>query len=252
MTGVRSAGHARVPELRAPVRGRDAAATLRDALAAQRDRAAELRDLRAAADRRGGARGRALDAADRAAAARDRLAAAADRDQAAADRRAAAAELALESIDPVTGALGRRRGLAALERELERAAREREPLVLAFIDVDGLKAVNDTHGHLAGDGILHAVADAISRRLRSYDVIVRFGGDEFVCSLAGQDLGSVAARFDAVCAGLLESAGVTISVGVAARRPEDTLDMLIHRADAAMLALRRADGAGRESREPVA
>ena len=70
-----------------------------------------------------------------------------------------------------------------LEREINRARHGNGHLVLAYIDVDGLKQVNDSHGHGAGDALLRDVAGAIQKHLRSYDTLVRVGGDEFVCAL---------------------------------------------------------------------
>ena len=132
------------------------------------------------------------------AAAHDRELAAEDRAQAAHDRSVAAAELAAEGIDDLTGAMLRRVGLGAIQREMDRTKRSGEALVVAYIDVDGLKAVNDTAGHMAGDALLSSVADSISHDLRSYDVICRFGGDEFLCSLTGQDAGGARERFQQI------------------------------------------------------
>ena len=60
--------------------------------------------------------------------------------------------------------------------------------MVAFIDVDGLKAVNDRRGHADGDELLRGVVQCVKRNLRPYDFIMRFGGDEFVCVLCGQNL----------------------------------------------------------------
>jgi len=62
-----------------------------------------------------------------------------------------------------------------LEREIARARRDEQPLVLAFVDVDGLKAINDARGHAGGDRMLLAVANAFRVRLRSHDLIIRYG-----------------------------------------------------------------------------
>jgi diguanylate cyclase (GGDEF)-like protein len=195
--------------------------------------------LRVAGDRRRAAASRARAATQREAAARDRERAARDRRQAALDRDAAAAELALEGVDHLTGALRRRVGLGAIQREMDRTLRSSERLVVAFVDVDGLKEVNDTHGHTRGDELLRTVARAILRYLRSYDVIVRFGGDEFVCSLSGLDVAGASQRFEQIAAHLADAAnGATFSVGLAERLPEDGLDELIHRADTEMLRAR--------------
>ena len=67
--------------------------------------------------------------------------------------------------------------------------------MVAFIDVDGLKAVNDERGHADGDELLRGVVQCVKRNLRPYDFIVRFGGDEFVCVLCGQNLSGLHERF---------------------------------------------------------
>ena len=88
----------------------------------------------------------------------------------------------LSTTDELTGVLRRAAGLAALERELQRARRfESDQVVVAFIDVNGLKQVNDQLGHAAGDRLIRRVAESLRRRLRAYDLVVRWGGDEFLC-----------------------------------------------------------------------
>jgi len=104
----------------------------------------------------------------------------------------------------------------------------------------GLKLVNDTEGHGAGDDLLRAVAGAISAQLRRYDLVARYGGDEFVCSLTGLDEAGARARFDQIAERL--PAGVdrpALTVGFAERRDEEGLADLIQRADIAMLEARR-------------
>ena len=177
-------------------------------------------------------------AAQRVAAAHNRAAAAADRKAAAEDRALAAAELAMEGFDHLTGTLQRKVGLAAVQREMDRSRRGDKPLVLAFVDVDGLKRTNDEQGHAAGDQLLRHVASSIQRTLRSYDVVARFGGDEFVCALIG-DIASVRARFEQIALTLSRATnGSTITVGFAEMRSGDSLESLLARADEAMLAQR--------------
>jgi diguanylate cyclase (GGDEF)-like protein len=244
---------------------RDAAADARDRVARERDELIaqlEVRDereagpggsdtpgervvaiellLRAARDRE-----RAVVLRDRLrtlreAAARDREQAAKDRSRAALDRRAAAAELAQQGLDHLTGSLRRRAGLAAIQRELDRTIRSGEPLVLAFVDIDGLRAINNSQGHQAGDDLLRTVVHCIRRDLRSYDLVVRYGGDEFVCSMSGQTGLEVRNRFQGIADALgTSSPGASFTVGIAEREPDDTLDDLIRRADEAMIAARR-------------
>ncbi len=123
----------------------------------------------------------------------------------------------------------------ALSHEIDRARRSDGRFVLAFVDVDRLKLVNDRDGHAAGDRILQSVVRAIRGRLRSFDPIVRYGGDEFVCGLTGTDLAEAERRFEAIALTLEAEAEIGISVGFAALAAGDTADQLTERADAAML-----------------
>lgn len=111
--------------------------------------------------------------------------------------------------------------------------------MVTFIDVDGLKQVNDTKGHLAGDALLVAVANTLQTCLRSYDLIMRFGGDEFVCALPNADIKKVRQRFAEV-SNVLATGPVTgsIAVGFAELGEDDSAEDLIRRADADLLAQR--------------
>ena len=88
--------------------------------------------------------------------------------------------------DPLTGVLNRRGFTEAAGRELARARRYERPFALAFVDVRGLKAVNDTQGHLAGDKLLKEVATLLTDSARADDVVGRIGGDELALLLAEQ------------------------------------------------------------------
>ena len=145
------------------------------------------------------------------------------------------------STDELTGVLRRGAGLAALEREVDRARRAGGSLVIAFLDVDGLKRVNDEFGHAAGDQLLVDVATVLRTRLRSYDVVMRWGGDEFVCALYGAEPDGAMRRLEAVAAGIAEvTGGRTVSWGLVALEATETAEVLIGRADAALYERRRA------------
>lgn len=221
--------------------GSDDNARLRDLTAETRDRAAEQRDLAAERlDRELDLPDSSLQAAQEYAAA-VRARAAADRAHAASDREQAEAELRQAQLDHLTGAFGRELGMVALEREINRARHGDGRLVLAFVDVDGLKQVNDLKGHAAGDALLRDVVGAIQEHLRSYDPIVRVGGDEFVCALAGSRLGEARIRFEQIRATIEQrQASASISVGFAALRPRDTLEQLIERGDTALYEAKQA------------
>jgi diguanylate cyclase (GGDEF)-like protein len=170
----------------------------------------------------------------------ERRLAALDREAAAEDRRIAHRELADEGTDALTGVLRRGVGLAAIRREIARTKREGTPLVLTFIDIVGLKRINDTRGHAAGDRVLREVADCLGGDLRSYDIVTRVGGDEFVCALPGESLKNARRRYEQIAAALTAlSGGAQITVGLASYRDGDSLESLIDRADREMLATRR-------------
>jgi diguanylate cyclase (GGDEF)-like protein len=122
-----------------------------------------------------------------------------------------------------------------LNQEIDRARRADGRLVVAFVDVDGLKDLNDRDGHAAGDRVLKAVVITIRTRLRSFDPITRYGGDEFVCGLGGTDLEEAERRFESIGATIQADVGVGISVGLVALAAGDTADELTDRADVAML-----------------
>jgi diguanylate cyclase (GGDEF)-like protein len=134
-------------------------------------------------------------------------------------------------VDELTGAHRRTAGLFELEREVLRARRTEQPFTLAFIDVDGLKAVNDLHGHAAGDQLLALVADTVRNHIRPYDLFVRYGGDEFLCGLLGLDIAEVMARFELVNVELNVSGGVSVTTGFAVLHTDEPLGDLIRHAD---------------------
>ncbi len=234
----------------------------RDQAAARRDRGAEARDALARLhDQQSGSdaspadmlmraeRDRARAAADRVKAASDRARAAADREEAARERAEAIRhrieseeDLRRATTDELTGARTRTFGLEEVARELERAHRTGVTLLLAFVDVDGLKEVNDTQGHLAGDALLRLVGETIRANVRPYDLIVRYGGDELVCAMPNLSALEARSRFLKIAAALAAvSPEHSITFGLAAAEPAERLQELLARADTDLLAARRAD-----------
>lgn len=133
-----------------------------------------------------------------------------------------------------------------------RAKRTEEPLVLAFVDVDHLKAVNDSDGHAAGDQLLLQVATALRGHLREYDLLVRYGGDEFLCVISGVDSPAAAQRLalanDDLAAG---HRPWSITFGLAEMKMSETPEELVARADAALYQERAHDPRRqRESGDP--
>jgi diguanylate cyclase (GGDEF)-like protein len=141
--------------------------------------------------------------------------------------------------DPLTGLYNRLRIDQAVADEITRAARYRQPLALVLIDVDHFKAINDAHGHQAGDKTLVRLAEAMRALVRRSDLIARWGGEEFLLLMPGAD-GEMARRaaekLRMAIEGLeLEDVGrVTCSFGVTQFSDDDTADELVSRADQAL------------------
>ncbi len=224
---------------------RDLRAAERDARAAERDGRARVRDETAQARPEGQGwtnhemtAARVLARRDRYAAARDRFHAKSDRAAARLDRVVSAIERVESSIDGLTGAYRREAGMMELEHEITRARRTGDTFVLAFVDVNNLKARNDTHGHLAGDQLLRKIADTLRANVRSYDLVVRYGGDEFVCGFPALDVRDAAERFARINGDLAATEEASVAFGLAELETDDSLADLITRADSVMYATR--------------
>jgi diguanylate cyclase len=134
------------------------------------------------------------------------------------------------AFDELTGVLRRAAGIAAVDREVARARRQGEPLSVAFIDLDGLKASNHRGGHSAGDRLLRDLSETLRDGLRGQDLVFRYGGDEFVCLLpdTSEDDGRTKlAQIHQVAA----ARGIEFCFGVAELRSSDDVVSLLGRAD---------------------
>jgi diguanylate cyclase (GGDEF)-like protein len=150
-------------------------------------------------------------------------------------------------VDPLLDILNRRGFVRELARALAYLTRYGGAAVLMFVDLDGFKAVNDAHGHAAGDALLRAVARELSADVRASDVVARLGGDEFGVFLWNVDEAEAEAKARAVEA-LIESPRVphgaaTLSVGASAGiapvSPGLSAEAVIDAADRAMYARKR-------------
>jgi diguanylate cyclase (GGDEF)-like protein len=219
------------------VEAREQAANERDLLAAARDRAAAERDVIA------NKRDRIAMRREKRAKARPAVGVMTVADSAndgELERARLEAELQRAHLDALTGAFRREVGRLALRNEIERARRADGKFVIAFIDVDGLKGVNDREGHAAGDRVLRMLGATIRANLRSYDPVVRYGGDEFVCGIASVDPAEVQHRIAVIDQSLRHATGVGITAGLATLTSNESLDELTARADEALLAAKRS------------
>lgn len=147
------------------------------------------------------------------------------------------ANFQLAITDPLTGLYNRRFMSDLLGRLIARSERSGGPLAVIMLDVDGLKQVNDSQGHAAGDALLRAAGDAIREGLRAEDIGVRAGGDEFIAVLA--EAGEAEARLVAerIRISFEQRSGHTatgLSSGIAVWAPGTTVDALLGAADASL------------------
>jgi diguanylate cyclase (GGDEF)-like protein len=147
--------------------------------------------------------------------------------------------------DELTGMMNYRRLMESLEHHIERAVRrghERSPLCLIMSDLDFFKKINDTYGHMVGDLVLRHLARRIKSATRDFDMIGRFGGEEFVVIMADTDLELAKVIAERIRLGVMKTPfhikkfniHITISLGVAMLKPGESRESLLERADAAM------------------
>ncbi|AHL31421.1 diguanylate cyclase [Pseudomonas brassicacearum] len=153
-------------------------------------------------------------------------------------------------IDPLTGLPNRAAWSERLEHEVTQWQEHGNSLLLAMLDLDHFKRINDNYGHLAGDRVLKLIASVLRRRLRGGDFIARFGGEEFVLLVPNTPLAAGVKLAEALRAAIEvcpfhfkgEPVTVTVSIGMTAFKAGERSDLVIKRADQALY---RAKNAGR-------
>ena len=153
--------------------------------------------------------------------------------------------LVLAITDPLTGAFNRRHMDGRLTEAIQIARRSGRPVSALMIDIDHFKRVNDERGHEAGDAVLRGLVALVTERSRQIDLMFRMGGEEFVLLLPATgeaEAARLAEELRASIAGapLLGGRPVTVSIGVAELRADDTRDSWIKRADDALYAAKKA------------
>ena len=142
-------------------------------------------------------------------------------------------------LDALTGLANRR----ALGATLELALDSNDGCCVALLDIDHFKAVNDTHGHAAGDEVLVQVANTLRASSAGHGLLARHGGEEFAWVLPGIDLDQAVLQCEYVREAMKfasEALPVTISIGVAKAQPGDSIASLLQRADTALYAAKHA------------
>jgi len=164
----------------------------------------------------------------------------------------------LAMTDDLTGLLNRRGLLANGSRVLRDAVAHEKGAAVFYVDIDGLKAINDDHGHDAGSMLIVAAADAMKNSFRAADVLARLGGDEFVALVIvpPDDVATITNRLkwhvDRFNAASALPYSLSLSVGVSRLHPttRTTLETLVNEADTAMYRHKRS-GLGTSASEPV-
>lgn len=162
-------------------------------------------------------------------------------------------EMAIQANhDALTGLYNRRVILEIMDKEIERTKRYSQPLFVCMCDIDNFKNVNDTYGHLAGDAILHEVAQRLSTSLRPYDSCGRYGGEEFLIIL-NSDLESSSNLFERIRSIISDTPfsyngkilNISISLGIATYSPLDEICTTTQLLNLADTALYKAKNSGR-------
>lgn len=149
----------------------------------------------------------------------------------------------MATSDPLTGLLNRREGFRRFKKEISHSSREKLPLSVILIDIDLFKQINDNFGHQVGDEAIKMIAATLVASLRDYDIICRYGGEEYLIVLPTTGLAKALETAERIRKVIEEEVvrtitgteiHLTVSCGVSSLQPTDSIDSLIYRADNAL------------------
>jgi len=147
----------------------------------------------------------------------------------------------LASRDSLTGLLNRRKGWDYMNYEEERSRRTKKPIGVALLDLDKFKSINDSLGHDAGDQVLKAASSCLTASLRAADVLIRWGGEEFLVIIPETDQDGLALVAEKIRKAvedypwaLKDGRRITVSVGTTVKAPEQTWERVVDTADRAL------------------
>jgi len=155
----------------------------------------------------------------------------------------------MASLDFLTGLINRREAYSRLERTCARSDRSGAIIGILLMDVDHFKKINDEHGHANGDVVLKALADCMMEALRDYDIVSRFGGEEFLIALPDTSptfIYDTAERLRKTIEALSIDPHdgtiqhISVSIGISQRARNEKIDQAISRADNALYAAKNA------------
>lgn len=151
------------------------------------------------------------------------------------------------TVDALTGLMNRH-AVPVLQRQLLRADEQAAPAAVLLLDIDHFKSINDVHGHAVGDHVLRATAQTLRLSVRSGDLVMRWGGEEFLLGLPGASPDAAWAVAESLRQQVAavrhlqadeQMFSVTVSIGVASLQPGESLDLAVERADGALYAAKR-------------
>lgn len=166
----------------------------------------------------------------------------------------------LADTDYLTGMLNRRAGLKQLGKLLNQHKRNQKQLTIAFLDIDNFKGINDKFSHKVGDSVLESIQDITVQHMRDYDLVIRYGGDEFILCFVESSIQDISETIERIRKAFAKktfnhegkSLNATVSIGLASFPAHgSTVDELIHNSDQTMYLAKDLGGNGIKITEDI-